>query len=145
MSNKKIAVISAMWHEPIVESAEKSFISEMVKRGYAADNIDVIKVPGALEIPLIGKRALEGDYDLAVGISFIVNGSIYRHEFVAQAVVDGVVNVSLQTNKPFLSVSISPQAFSERSPENEKFFIDHFVIKGQEAADAADIMLGLEE
>jgi len=138
---KKIAVISAQWHEDIVESAERAFIEAM-----GADyECDVIKVPGGLEIPLIGMRALEGDYDLAVGISFIVDGGIYRHEFVAQAVVDGIVNVSLGTGKPFLSVSISPQKFDEKSGEDRDFFLDHFVIKGQEAAAAAKTMLGFED
>ena len=143
--SKKIAVISAQWHADIVESAEQSFIQEMIKMGYDADLIDVIKVPGALEIPLIGQRTLTDDYDLAVGISFIVNGSIYWPQYVAQAVVDGIVNVSLKTNKPFISVSIAPQAFSEASPENEKYFIEHFVIKGAEAASAADTMLKLSD
>lgn len=145
MSNKdqKIAVFSAKWHAPIVSSAEKSFIEEMVRRGHKKENITVTKVPGALEIPLMGQKALEGDYDLAVGISFIVNGLIYRHDFVAQTVVDGIVNVGLKTGKPFLSVCLAPQAYSEVSKENEDFFVNHFVLKGQEAAEGADEMLEL--
>lgn len=143
--SKKIAVISAMWHEDIVGSAQRSFIDEMVSRGFNRDDIDVINVPGGLEIPLIGQRALEADYDLAVGISFIVDGGIYHEEYVAQAVVDGIVNVGLKTGKPFLSVAISPQKdrFKEGHAEDNQWFVDHFVIKGKEAAAAADVMLGL--
>lgn len=142
---KKIAVISAMWHEDIVNSAEQSFINEMVAKGFSAADIDVIKVPGGLEIPLVGQKLLEKGYDLAVGISFIVDGGIYHHQFVAQAVVDGIVNVSLKTGKPFLSVSISPQKhrFKEGHSEDNQWFVDHFVIKGREAANAAAIMLAL--
>ncbi len=139
---KKIAVISAQWHSDIVESAEGAFIEAM------GDDVqcDVFKVPGGLEIPLIGLRALDGDYDLAVGISFIVDGGIYHEEYVAQAVVDGIVNVGLGTGKPFLSVSISPQKhrFEEGNAKDEAFFVEHFVIKGREAAAAAKIMLELE-
>ncbi len=141
--NKKIAVISASWHVPIVESAEKSFIKAMEGYGYAKDDVTVVKVPGALEIPLVGQKLLQEGYDLAVGISFIVNGMIYRHDFVAQAVVDGIVNTSLKLEKPFLSVCLAPHAFSEVSPENEEFFINHMVKKGAEAAEAADQMLKL--
>lgn len=139
---KKIAVISAQWHEDIVESAERAFIESMGD-GYECD---VVKVPGGLEIPLIGLRALEADYDLAVGISFIVDGGIYHEEYVAQAVVDGIVNVGLGTGKPFLSVSVSPQKarFTEGDAEDNAFFMEHFVIKGQEAAEAAKTMLALE-
>ena len=139
---QKIAVISANWSKEIVESAENAFIASMEKAGFPAGNIDVFKAPGSLEIPLMGQKLLEEGYDLAVGIGFIVNGGIYRHEFVAQAVVDGIVNVSLKTGKPFLSVAISPQKFDENSAEDEKWFIDHFVIKGREAASAAQMMLG---
>ena len=137
----KIAVLSASWHVDIVESAEKSFIETMGD----GHEIDVIKVPGGLEIPFVGQHCLEGDYDLAVGISFIVDGGIYHEEYVAQAVVDGIVNVSLKTNKPFLSVSISPQKhlFKDGHPEDNQWFVDHFVIKGREAAEAAQMMLAL--
>lgn len=143
---QKIAILSADWHTDIVESAEQSFIDTMIEAGFSADQMDVIKVPGGLEIPLVGQKALEGDYDLAVGISFIVDGGIYHEEYVAQAIVDGIVNVSLKTGKPFLSVSISPQKhlFKEGNPSDEKWFVDHFVIKGKEAAEAAQTMLALK-
>jgi 6,7-dimethyl-8-ribityllumazine synthase len=139
---KKIVVISAMWHADIVESAERSFIATMGQ----AYEIDVIKVPGGLEIPFVGQKALAADYDLAVGISFIVDGGIYHEEYVAQAVVDGIVNVGLKTGKPFLSVSISPQKhmFKEGYAKDNQWFVDHFVIKGREAAEAAKIMLALK-
>ncbi len=138
---QKIAVISASWSKDIVEAAEASFIKTMEDAGFPAGHIDVFKAPGSLEIPLMGQSLLEGGYDMAVGIGFIVNGGIYRHEFVAQAVVDGIVNTSLKTGKPFLSVCISPITFTEGNEHHEEFFKNHFVIKGQEAAHAAQMML----
>ena len=141
---QKIAVISASWNEEIVQSAENSFIKSMTEKGYKADQIDVIKVPGSLEIPLVGQQCLQGNYDLAVGIGFVVNGLIYRHEFVGHEVVRGIVDVSLKTNKPFLSVVLTPQAFQEHEPANVKFFVEHMVVKGQEAAGAADMMLSMD-
>jgi 6,7-dimethyl-8-ribityllumazine synthase len=86
-----------------------------------------------------------GDYDLAVGVGFVVNGLVYRHEFVGQEVVRGIVDVSLRTNKPFLSVVLTPQAFQEHLPENTEFFVKHMIVKGQEAANAAQIMMGLRD
>lgn len=133
---KKIAIIKAGWHNDVVDSAENSFKAAMKKANFAG-TVDVINVPGSLEIPLIGKKMLEQGYDMAIGMGFVVNGSIYRHEFVAQAVIDGIVNVSLQTGKPFLSVVLTPITFSEASKENADYFINHMVIKGKEAANAA--------
>lgn len=140
MSNR-IAVLSAQWHGNLVEQAENSFIKTMEEAGFPASNIDVFKAPGSLEIPLMGKKLLEDGYDLAVGIGFIVNGGIYRHEFVAQAVVDGIVNVSLETGKPFLSVALTPITFTEGNEHHEKFFMEHMVGKGVEAANTAQSML----
>ncbi len=137
----KIAVICASWNEDIVASARKSFEAEMTRHGFPQNSIEVFYVPGSLEIPLTGKILLEKGYDIAVGIGFVVNGGIYRHEFVGQAVVDGIVNVQLQTGKPFLSVVLTPITFNEHVPENVKYFIDHMVIKGKEAAHACARML----
>ena len=137
----KIAVLSASWHTNIVESAEVSFLNGMKKRGFSADQIDIIKVPGALEIPLAGKLALENGYDIAVGIAFVVDGQIYRHEFVGHTVVQSILDVSLETNKPFLSVVLTPQSYNENSEVYEKMYVDHMVEKGEEAAGACERML----
>ncbi|MGH1398291.1 MAG: 6,7-dimethyl-8-ribityllumazine synthase [Alphaproteobacteria bacterium] len=137
--SKKIAVLAGQWHEKVVDSAVQSFISEM-GAGY---EIDVIKVPGALEVPLAGKVAFERGYDAAVGIALVVDGGIYRHEFVAHTALQSMLDVSMAAGKPFLSVVISPQKFREGNAEDEAWFAGHFVIKGQEAANACADMLDL--
>ncbi|MFK7839204.1 MAG: 6,7-dimethyl-8-ribityllumazine synthase [Bdellovibrionales bacterium] len=139
----KIAVLSASWHASIVGSAEDSFIEAMIEKGYLREDIDVIKVPGALEVPLAGKAAFENGYDAAVGIAFVVDGGIYRHEFVAHTALQSMLDVSMDAGKPFLSVVISPQNFKEGDSDDETWFADHFVIKGREAADACDQMLSV--
>ena len=141
---QKIALISAKWNERIVQSAEESFIKTMQENGFAANQMDIFKVPGSLEIPLVGQQCLQNGYDMAVGIGFVVNGLIYRHEFVGQEVVRGIVDVSLRTNKPFLSVVLTPQAYQEHLEENTDFFVRHMVTKGKEAASAALQMLDLQ-
>lgn len=137
----KIAVLSASWNVEIVNSAENSFIEAMKEKGFSADQIDVFKVPGSLEIPLAGKMALENGYDIAVGIGFVVNGGIYRHEFVGHTVVQSILDVSLETNKPFLSVVLTPQAFNEDLEIYEEMYVKHMIHKGQEAANACARML----
>ena len=137
----KIAVLSASWNTDIVESAENSFIEHMKSKGFDAGQIDVIKVPGSLEIPLAGKMALENGYDIAVGIGFVVEGGVYRHEFVAHTVVQSILDASLQTGKPFLSVVLTPKAFNEDLDVYEEMYVKHMVVKGQEAAEACVRML----
>ena len=63
----------------------------------------------------------------------MVDGGIYRHEFVAQSVVSGLMQVQLETEVPVFSVSLTPHHFHAGS-EHHTFFYEHFVHKGQEAA-----------
>lgn len=137
----KIVVLSASWNTEIVNAAEESFINAMVQKGYRKDQVTVIKVPGSLEIPLAGKLALESGYDIAVGIGFVVDGQIYRHEFVGHTVVQSILDVSIATNKPFLSVVLTPQSFNEDLDIYEEMYVKHMDKKGKEAADACARML----
>jgi 6,7-dimethyl-8-ribityllumazine synthase len=70
-----------------------------------------------------------------VAAGFVVNGGIYRHEFVADAVIQGLMRVQLDTKVPVISAVLTPQNFHEHD-EHRKFFHDHFVVKGAEAAAA---------
>jgi len=137
----KIAVLSASWNTNIVNAAQESFVASIENSAIADAQVDVFKVPGSLEIPLAGKQALENGYDIAIGIGFVVNGGIYRHEFVGHSVVQSILDVQLQTNKPFLSVVLTPQAYCEHLDVYEEMYTKHMVEKGIEAAKACEGML----
>jgi len=136
-TNQKIAFIQANWHPDIVGQARQSFISEMEEAGVAQNKIDVFDVPGSLEIPLQAKKLAEtGEYAIIVCAGMIINGGIYHHEYVNHAVLDGMMRAQLDTGVPVLSVVLTPLNFREGNEHHEKFFFDHFVIKGEEAAHA---------
>ena len=65
----------------------------------------------------------------------MVNGGIYRHEFVADAVIGALMRVQLETEVPMISAVLTPQHFHEHE-EHKRFFHEHFVMKGTEAAKA---------
>ncbi|WP_119257151.1 6,7-dimethyl-8-ribityllumazine synthase [Shinella zoogloeoides] len=133
----RIAVIRARWHAGIVDQAVTSFIAEWQALGGRVEDVDVIDVPGALEIPLHAQLlAKTGRYSAILGVALVVDGGIYRHDFVAGTVVDAIVRVGLDTNVPVLSAVLTPHNFQE-SEAHIAFFRDHFVIKGKEAAHAA--------
>lgn len=136
LGGQKIAFIQAQWHDDIIGQGRESFISEMEKAGFASNQIDIFDVPGSLEIPLQSKWIAEtGDYAIIVACGFVVNGGIYRHDFVAQTVIDGMMRVQLDTGVPILSVVLTPLNFHEHE-SHQKYFFDHFVQKGAEAAGA---------
>ena len=135
-SKGRIAFIQATWHRNIVDKARDGFTSEVTTLGHAKDDLDFFEVPGAFEIPLHAKRlAQTGQYAAIVAAALVVDGGIYRHEFVATAVIDGLMRVQLDTDVPVFSVVLTPHNFPEHD-EHITYFTEHFVKKGAEAARA---------
>ncbi len=132
----RVAYIEACWHHDIVERARRSFAQKLATQGITENQIDLFQVPGSLEIPLQTKLLAEsGNYDIVVACGLVVDGGIYRHDFVAATVIDAMMRVQLDTNVPVLSVVLTPKEFHE-SKEHHDFFYDHFVKKGEEAGNA---------
>ena len=132
----KFAFIKARWHAEIVDQSLVGFTGRLTELGIAAE-IDTFDVPGAFEMPLLARKlAATGRYDAIAAAALVVDGGIYRHDFVAQAVVSGLMEAGMLTGVPVLSVSLTPHHF-QPTKEHQGFFGDHFVKKGREAADAA--------
>ena len=132
----RIAFIQAGWHADIVDQSRVAFVKAIRKHGIAADQVERHPVPGAFEIPLRAKLlARSGRYAALVAAGFVVDGGIYRHEFVASSVIDGLMRVQLETEIPVISIVLTPQRFHEHD-EHRDFFRRHFLIKGEEAAAA---------
>ena len=131
---KRIAFVQSCWHKPIVDQCRRAFTAEMARNGLARRAIAFFEVPGAFEIPLLAKMlAKTGRYSAIVVSGLVVDGGIYRHEFVAQAVVDALMRLQLETETPIISAVLTPQRFHDHE-EHRQFFRDHFLVKGKEAA-----------
>ncbi len=138
---QKIAIIRARWHADIVDQCVNAFIAQWEKLGGKASDVEIFDVPGALEIPLHAQTlAKTGRFSAIIGTAFVVDGGIYRHDFVAGTVLDAMMRVQLDTGVPVLSTVLTPHHFQE-SEAHIRFFRDHFVIKGTEAANATSQIL----
>lgn len=118
----------------------------IAKLGYAKNSIDCFDVPGAFEIPLHAKLlAKSGKYAAIVANGFVVDGGIYRHDFVATTIINALMQVQLETEVPVLSVVLTPHQFHEHET-HRAFFREHLKLKGVEAANAcAETLLSLEK
>lgn len=133
---QRIAFIQGHWHLDIIERAHRAFIDELQRGGVDANQLDTFTVSGAFEIPLQAKvLAASGRYGAIVGAGFVVDGGIYRHDFVAQSVIDGLMRVQLDSEIPVLSMVLTPHHFHEHATHHD-FFAQHFETKGVEAAQA---------
>jgi 6,7-dimethyl-8-ribityllumazine synthase len=133
---RRVAFIQSCWHKDIVDQCRDSFLAESGRLGIARGDIDLFEVPGGFEIPLQAKMlAKSGRYAAIVASGFVVDGGIYRHEFVADTVIASLMRVQLETEVPIISAVLTPLRFHEHD-EHRKFFREHFVVKGAEAASA---------
>ena len=132
MTHTRFAFVKATWHADIVSKALEGFL-QLVPR----DDVDVFDVPGAFELPLTSRDlASSGKYGAVIAAALVVDGGIYRHDFVAAAVVNGLMRAGLDSGVPVLSVSLTPHHYQE-TEHHRGIFMAHFVEKGREAARAA--------
>src|SRR3954468_14455039 len=140
---QRVAFVQSSWHREVVEECRIAFLTEIEARHIT--NVDVFEVPGSFEIPLHAQILAKTRRSAAiVAAGLVVDGGIYRHEFVADTVIKALMDVQLRTEVPVFSAVLTPQQFHETEVHYD-FFRRHFAIKGVEVAAAcAETLLGLE-
>ena len=134
--DRRIAFVQSCWHKDLVDQSRTTFIAETEQLGIGEAQIDFFEVTGAFEIPLHAMRLAEsGCYDAIVAAGLVVDGGINRHEFVADAVIGGLMRVQLDTGVPVISAVLTPHHFHEHET-HRAFFFEHLETKGVEAARA---------
>ncbi len=132
----RIAFVQSCWHKDLVDECRTAFVAEIGQLGVAESDLDLFEVTGAFEIPLHAKRLAEsGRYAAIVAAGLVVDGGIYRHEFVAEAVIGGLMRVQLDTGVAVISAVLTPHHFHEHET-HRAFFAQHLREKGEEAARA---------
>jgi 6,7-dimethyl-8-ribityllumazine synthase len=134
--NHRVAFVQSSWHESLVERCRVSFVRELAELGIPEHQVEVFRVPGAFEIPLLAKRAMRsGRYDAVVAAALVIDGGIYRHEFVAETVLGALMRAQMDVDVPLISTVLTPHHFHEHATHME-FFNQHLAQKGEEAARA---------
>lgn len=102
-SGKKFAIILSNFNEFIGGSLLKSAGDCLLKHGVNENNIDIIKVPGAFEIPSVADRlAAKKKYDAIICLGTIIRGATPHFEYVASAASNGISQVSLKYSVPVI-------------------------------------------
>ncbi|HLG82722.1 MAG TPA: 6,7-dimethyl-8-ribityllumazine synthase [Bradyrhizobium sp.] len=142
---QRVAFVQSAWHRDVVMEARIAFLDEIEARHIPRERVDVFEVPGSFEIPLHAQiLAKTRRYTAIVAAGLVVDGGIYRHEFVADTVIKALMDVQLRTEVPVFSAVLTPQQFHE-SQAHFDFFRKHFATKGIEVAEAcANTLLSLE-
>ena len=120
------------------DSTAEEILREEIIRDLVAGGTLARGAPGG---PFPSMRILWRRYAAVCASGLVVNGGIYRHDFVAQAVLQGIMQTSLETEVPVLSAVLTPHHFHEH-PVHEEFFKQHMLTKGTELAEACVAIIG---
>jgi len=102
----RIGVVWSRFNEEIVRELVTACDKQLVELGVAAADIDLVSVPGALEIPLalqalaLERRGFARRYDALVALGAVVRGETYHFEIVANESARGILDVQLETGVP---------------------------------------------
>ena len=128
----RIGIVMSRFNEFITEQLAKGAFDVLKKRGCLDQNIRLVKVPGAWELPIAAK-ALASRCDAIVALGAVVRGDTPHFEYVAGGAADGLQKVSLETGVPIafgvLTTDDMQQAMDRAGGKSGN--------KGCEAAEAA--------
>lgn len=103
VTNEKFCIIVARFNEFISSKLLSGAIDELRRHGVKEDNIDVMWVPGAFEIPLIAKKtAKTGKYSAIITLGAVIRGTTSHYDYVCAEVSKGVASVGLDTGLPVI-------------------------------------------
>ena len=99
----KIAIAVSRYNPEITLALLESCKHELVGRGVPAQNIDVIKVPGAFElIYSCRKLARLNKYDAIIALGAVIRGETPHFDFIAFAVTQGIMEINLENKAPVI-------------------------------------------
>ncbi|MCM1266036.1 MAG: 6,7-dimethyl-8-ribityllumazine synthase [Candidatus Gastranaerophilales bacterium] len=102
-NGEKFCIVISRFNEFIGSKLLSGAIDELTRHGISEENIDVVWVPGAFEIPIIAKRcAKSGKYNAIITLGAVIKGSTSHYDYVCAEVSKGVASVSLETEVPVI-------------------------------------------
>jgi 6,7-dimethyl-8-ribityllumazine synthase len=98
---RRFAVVASRFNQAIVERLVDGALDALVRHGAAADNIDVVWVPGAWELPLAARRLLTSErYNALVVLGAVIRGDTPHFDFVAGEASRGLAMASVEFDIP---------------------------------------------
>ena len=101
--NIRIGIVAARFNDFITAKLLSGALDALSRYEVREEDIDVARVPGAFEIPLIAsKMAASGRYDAVICLGAVIRGSTTHYDYVCNEVTKGIASVSLETGVPVM-------------------------------------------
>ena len=102
-SGIKVGLVASRFNEFIVSKLVSGAIDGLVRHGVDDDDISLMWVPGAFEIPVMAKKMAEsGKFDAVICLGAVIRGATSHYDYVCNEVSKGVAQVGLATGVPVL-------------------------------------------
>jgi 6,7-dimethyl-8-ribityllumazine synthase len=97
----RVAVIAARFNDHIVEPLLRGAVDALTRHGTAHGNIDIVRVPGAFELPVAARKlALSQRYDALIALGAVIRGGTPHFDYVAGECAAGLARVATDTGVP---------------------------------------------
>ncbi len=140
MNGKKltIGIVQARFNQPITNALAAACKAELMALGVSEKHIDLVQVPGALEVPVaLLAMAEKMKYDALVAIGCVIRGETYHFELVANESSAGVSRVALDYQLPIANAILTTENLAQALARQTD--------KGRDSARAAVEMANLLE
>ncbi|MGM0462402.1 MAG: 6,7-dimethyl-8-ribityllumazine synthase [Fibrobacterota bacterium] len=98
---KKFALVTGRFNDFITEKLQNGALDGLIRHEVSSDDISIVKVPGAFEIPLAAKRLAKSKrFDAVICLGAIIRGATPHFEYVAAELTKGIAQVSMETEVP---------------------------------------------
>jgi len=100
---KKFAIVVSRFNDFITSKLTEGAVDALLRSGADAEDIEIIKVPGAFEIPLIAKKVAEKSrYNAVICLGAVIRGATPHFDYVSAEVSKGIAMVSLESGVPVI-------------------------------------------
>ncbi|MDP3269284.1 MAG: 6,7-dimethyl-8-ribityllumazine synthase [Legionella sp.] len=137
-----IALVVSTFNQPITKALKDGTLQRLAELGFKSEDITLIEVPGAVEIPLVAKWvAKKKQADVIIALGAVVRGETTHYDYVCDQVSQGCQRVMLDHDLPVI--------FGILTTENEDQAWDRLGgnhgHKGRDAADCAVLMYSIKQ
>ena len=132
----KVGIVLSRFNAEVGEGLLSSCTAALMKHGVAPQDLRIVSVPGALEVPLaLQKLAMSGRYDALIALGAVIRGETYHFEIVSNEAASGITSVQLDTGVPVANGILTT--------ENDDQALVRMMEKGADCALAAIEMANL--
>jgi 6,7-dimethyl-8-ribityllumazine synthase len=125
-----MGIVQARFNESVTDALCEACRAELTDLGVAAAHIDLVRVPGALEVPVaLQAMAEKGGYDALIALACVIRGETYHFELVANESAAGVTRVALDYQLPIANAILTVENMAQALARQDE--------KGRDAARVA--------